>query len=171
MARCPLIRPQDTRFIKINTIRRLPKPHHIIAARRLPSEKKKKTKNLNLGELTLRPSKSTAITLTGCNQELHGGAPFIGPPPGYTCSPAPALPLGWATARTTRGAFSARSSPGPPVRLGTPGPPGILLLKHSAQAPHLPAHLPFQARDHSDPSPHGAQRRCPRGRHSSRGSN
>lgn len=136
-----------------------------------PIRKKKKKKNLNLGELTLRPSKSTAITLTGCNQELHGGAPFIGPPPGYTCSPAPALPLGWATARTTRGAFSARSSPGPPVRLGTPGPPGILLLKHSAQAPHLPAHLPFQARDHSDPSPHGAQRRCPRGRHSSRGSN
>ena len=121
------------RFIKINTIRRLPKPHRIIAARGRPSKKKKK-KNLNLGELTLRPSKSNAITLTGCNQELHGGAPLIGPPPGYTCSPDPALSLGRATARATRGAFAARSPPGPPVRLGTPGPPGVLPLKHSAQA-------------------------------------
>ena len=98
-------------------------PHN--SSPRAPIKKKKK-KNLNMGQLTLRGSKSNAITLTGCNQELHGGAPLIGHPPGYTCSPDPALSLGRATARATRGAFAARSPPGPPVRLGTPGPPGVL---------------------------------------------
>ena len=136
-----------------------------------PIRKKKKKKKPKSGGIDSTSEQIYRNHINRLQSRIARGRPLHRPPPGYTCSPAPALPLGWATARTTRGAFSARSSPGPPVRLGTPGPPGILLLKHSAQAPHLPAHLPFQARDHSDPSPHGAQRRCPRGRHSSRGSN
>lgn len=128
-------------------------PHN--SSSRAPIKKKKKKKSKS-GGIDSTSEQIQRNHINRLQSRIARGRPPHRPPPGYTCSPAPALSLGWATAGVTRGAFAARSPPGPPVRLGTPGSPGVLPLKHSAQAPHLPAHLPSQARDRSDPSPHSA---------------